>query len=106
VKRHDVLASLIRTLVILNVIDSVCTLFLVGHRLTTEDNPLMDILLEKGSLTFGLAKTAIAILSAVMLWFSRKSKWAIPATISLLLVMSVVVFVQVVMLMQIGWNWR
>ncbi len=103
-KRHDVLGALIRTLIILNVLDTLCTLVLVGHRFTTEDNPLMDIALQKGPLTFGLTKMGITILSAGLLWFARKSKWAIPATLSLLIIMGVVVFVQMVMVMQLGWR--
>ena len=103
-KRHDVLGALIRTLIILNVIDAVCTLVLVGYKFTTEDNPLMDIALQRGPMTFGLTKMGITIFSAALLWFARKSKWAIPATLSLLIIMGVVVFVQMVMVMQLAWS--
>jgi hypothetical protein len=103
-KRHDVLGALIRTLIILNVVDAICTLVLVGHRFTTEDNPLMDIVLQRGPMLFGLTKMGITLLCGGLLWLARKSKWAIPATLAMLIIMGVVVFVQIVMVMQLGWS--
>jgi hypothetical protein len=103
-KRHDVLGALIRTLVILNVVDLLCTLLLVGNKLTTEENPIMDIALQRGPMTFGAVKLGVTLVSAGLLWFGRRSKWAIPATLSLLIIMGVVVFVQLIMVMQLSWG--
>jgi hypothetical protein len=102
--KNSVLAILIRTLVVLNVLDFLGTTVLVGHRFTTEENPLMDLAIQRGPVIFAIAKGLLTIFSAVLLWISRKSKWAIPATLALIVVMAVVVFMQLVMVMQLVWR--
>jgi hypothetical protein len=93
--------ALLRSLVILNVIDLICTLILVGYKFTTEANPIMDVLLQKGPLYFAGGKMAVTLICAGLLWVARKSKWGIPAAISMVGVMSATVFVQIFMVSQL-----
>lgn len=100
--RGTLLGVLVRTLVVLNLVDLACTLVLVGYKLTTEENPIMDIAFQRGPMIFGAAKLGLTLLSAGLLWLGRQSRWAIPASLALLAIMSVVVFVQIFMVMQLG----
>ena len=100
-KRNDLLAMLIRTLVVLNILDLSCTLILVTCKLATEANGFMDILLQEGPLIFGSIKMGITLISGLLLWLARKSLWAIPASLSLVGIMSMVVLVQVFMVLQL-----
>ena len=98
---RELFSALLRALLILNAIDLICTLILVGHKFTTEANPLMDILIQRGPLMFGAGKIGVTLLCGGLLWIARKSKWALPATISMVGVMSATVFVQIFMVAQL-----
>lgn len=80
---NPLLPILIRTLVILNVLDLAGTLTLVMNKFTTEANPSMAFFL--------------AAISALLLWIGRRSSWAVPATLALVGIMSVVVALQIVL---------
>ena len=98
---RELMPVLLRSLVILNVIDLVCTLILVVNKFTTEANPIMDMLLQRGPLTFAAGKLAVTLVCVGLLWIARKSKWGVPAAISMVGVMSATVFVQIFMVAQL-----
>jgi hypothetical protein len=66
-------ATGIKALVILNVIDCLVTLTLVGTKIATEKNPLMSYLLDKGPLAFGAVKLGVTAIAAYGFWKIRKS---------------------------------
>lgn len=98
---RELMPHLLRSLVILNIIDLICTLILVVNKFTTEVNPIMDVLIQRGPLLFGAAKLGVTLVCAGLLWAARKSKWGIPAAISMVGVMSATVFVQIFMVAQL-----
>lgn len=98
---RELMPALLRSLVILNVIDLICTLILVGYKFTTEVNPIMDVLLQEGPLLFAAGKMTVTLVCGALLWIARKSKWGVPAAISMVGVMSATVFVQIFMVAQL-----
>lgn len=77
--KSETLAVLLRTLILLNVVDTILTIIVVGLKWATEVNPIMDYFLQQGPIIFGLTKFTMTLAGTFLLWKARKSIWSIRA---------------------------
>lgn len=68
-----------KTLVILNLLDAVFTLYWIRTGLAEEANAFMRDLVVHNAMGFVLAKIALVSLGAVLLWRCRQHPMAVPA---------------------------
>lgn len=62
----------VRTLLVLNLLDAIFTVFWLEAGVATEANPLMDTLLQWGPVPFVLGKTLLVSAGSYLLWHRRR----------------------------------
>lgn len=75
--RPRVVFALAASLLVFNLVDALCTLGVVHVGAATEANPLMDLLLRGGPLTFMVGKLALVSLGVALLWRLRQHRAAV-----------------------------
>ncbi len=80
------LRGIVATVIVLNLIDGVLTLYWVMSGMAVEANPLMDVLLERHPLLFILLKLGLVMMGTYLLWRLRRRAAAVVAIFLVFLV--------------------
>ena len=63
---------MLKSLLVMNLIDAIATLTWIKMGIAEEENPLMEFVLQNNEIGFIVIKTALVTLSALLLWRMRK----------------------------------
>jgi hypothetical protein len=74
---YEDLKVLITGVFVLNVLDGICTIFLVGSGFALEGNPLMANLIAHHPVLFMLCKVILVLLGSAILWRFRTNRMAV-----------------------------
>jgi hypothetical protein len=79
------LETVIKTVLVLNLIDAVATLFWVRAGMAAEENPFMATLVYQHPITFVVLKMALVALGSALLWRYRHRPLAVVAVFLILI---------------------
>ena len=91
-KNYFVLEASLMALLVLNLIDLICTMMFVAIDAMKEGNPLMDSLLQIHPIVFAVTKVALVSFGVIVLWHCRKKPIALVGSTIGLVVYTAVIY--------------